>query len=70
VAVFTTDSGMVSPASLRPVGTGFTGPTAPDINNAKSRFSCWLEARVPYEGFWYKQNSRAGACDVAVSRGQ
>ena len=35
-------SGVVSPASLRPVGTGFTGPTAPDINNAKSRFSCWL----------------------------
>ena len=36
--------GMVSPASLRPVGAGFTGPAAPNINNAKSRFSCWLEA--------------------------
>jgi hypothetical protein len=49
VLVFTTDSGVVSPAFLRPagtrhrlVGTGFTGSTAPDINNAKSRFSCWL----------------------------
>lgn len=40
-----TGGGMVSPASLRPVGTGFTGPTAPDINNAKSRFLCWLLSR-------------------------
>ena len=37
-----TNGGVVSPASLRPVGTGFAETTAPDIINAKSRFSCWL----------------------------
>jgi hypothetical protein len=31
-------SRMVSPASLRPVGTGFTGPTAPDINTPSHVF--------------------------------
>jgi hypothetical protein len=38
-------------ASLRPagarhclVGAGFTGPAAPNINNARSRFSCWTVA--------------------------
>ena len=47
----TTNGGVVSPTSLRPVGTGFTGPTAPDINNAKSRFPCWLfgAGTVPVE---------------------
>ena len=26
----------------RNLGAGFTEPTAPNINNAKSRFLCWL----------------------------
>ena len=44
-----TSGRMVSPALLRPagarhrlVGAGFTGFTAPNISNAKSRFPCWL----------------------------
>ena len=37
-----TVSGVVSPASLRPVGTGFTGPTAPDIKTPNHVFHAGL----------------------------
>ena len=46
---------MVNPASLRPVGTGFTGLTATHIINAKHVFHAGFGARVPYEGSWYKK---------------
>jgi putative transposase len=35
-----------APASLRLVGASFTRLAAPNINNAKSRFSCWLGRSV------------------------
>jgi len=38
----TTSGRMVNPTHLRPVGTGFTGHAAPNINKSKSRFSCWI----------------------------
>ena len=52
---------MVSPASLRPVGAGFTGPTAPNINNDKSRFSVLaLKGGVPYGESSYNRNEVGG----------
>jgi len=49
-----TSSGVVSPAAVRPVGTGFTGFTAPDINNVNHVFHAGFGARVPYGRSWYK----------------
>ena len=51
-----TGGGMVSPASLRPVGTGFTGSTAPESTTPSHVFHAGLKPRVPYGPSPYNEN--------------
>jgi len=54
-------------SSLRPGGAGFTGPTAPNINNAKSRFPC-LAVRGPYLTKWVGTSEMKLLCPLGFSR--